>query len=469
MSISTRSSKEKELFFSDPTRLERSIRKEKCTALFDTNSSSLIDTCEGATIDTSTRASFDTIPRADNMVAALVLIRDRNGGLHDPEGHLCNAACQKINGHGDEPSVATEDAKVVNYFNEAVFQNYDQMMESMMEQELENQQKRIADFDLKLDFIEKELNGKIKIMAAHVKMLTTQIFQVPKDISFEDVYHKYRLGNFFRERRETDKDTELLFNKPGFPNALCETGSTVSIMAKDTTEMLGFMVEPSQDSFTFVNNSRANSSDMIRNVKVEIGECTVPVDFYVLQIKSCWKSSLLFGRSFMATVGAVCDLKKKKMCLTNVDKSVFYDHVEKNNRDEVCCKGGLQPFTKVRIQCDPELRGKGKASERSLINSNVPSGVLQKMPTAFNQGQSATNSQADPKVDIPASTDDWPTLVETTSDEHRKTLITYGRFSLRFGEMINSPSEIDWNSVGVKIGYDGIVGNPGNVLFGKER
>ncbi|KAF2532179.1 hypothetical protein F2Q70_00029630 [Brassica cretica] len=113
MSISTRSSKEKELFFSDPTRLERSIRKEKCTALFDTNSSSLIDTCEGATIDTSTRASFDTIPRADNMVAALVLIRDRNGGLHDPEGHLCNAACQKINGHGDEPSVATEDAKVL--------------------------------------------------------------------------------------------------------------------------------------------------------------------------------------------------------------------------------------------------------------------------------------------------------------------------------------------------------------------
>ena len=225
-------------------------------------------------------------------------------------------------------------------------------------------------------------------------------------------------------------------------------------MAKDTTEMLGFKVEPSQDSFTFVNNSRANSSGMIRNVKVEIGECTVPVDFYVLQIKSCWKSSLLFGRSFMATVGAVCDLKKKKMCLTNVDKSVFYDHVEKNNRDEfisciemskdpaptadlnretaesasasidtqptvsvdtirtskqtetekiksggrtrkktkkkkvdadflslvpsqchegsfeyrVFCKGGLQPFTKVRVQCDPELRGKGKASARSLIN-----------------------------------------------------------------------------------------------------
>ena len=41
--------------------------------------------------------------------------------------------------------------QVVNYFNEAGFQSYDQMME----QELENQHKRIADFDLKFDFIEK--------------------------------------------------------------------------------------------------------------------------------------------------------------------------------------------------------------------------------------------------------------------------------------------------------------------------
>ena len=134
MSISTRSSKEKELFFSDPTRLERSIRKEKCAALFDTNSSLLIDTCEGATIDTSTRASFDTIPRADNMVAALVLIRDRNGDLHDPEGHLCNAAGQKINGHGDvihEPSVATEDAKVLRQRTIAEWIRHSQLYTNM--------------------------------------------------------------------------------------------------------------------------------------------------------------------------------------------------------------------------------------------------------------------------------------------------------------------------------------------------
>ncbi|KAF3521044.1 hypothetical protein DY000_02060845 [Brassica cretica] len=41
----------------------------------------------------------------------------------------------------------------------------------------------------------------------------TEVKRVPKDMTFEDAYHKYRLGNFFRESRETDKDIELLFNK----------------------------------------------------------------------------------------------------------------------------------------------------------------------------------------------------------------------------------------------------------------
>ena len=111
-----------------------------------------------------------------------------------------------------------------------------------------------------------------------------RVKRVPKDMSFEDAYYKYRPGNFFRESRETDKDIEMLFNKvrrkpkstlkkeqdPGkflipccihdhtLPNALCDTGSAVSIMAIDTADLLGLKKEPSQDSFTFVDNSKAN-------------------------------------------------------------------------------------------------------------------------------------------------------------------------------------------------------------------
>ena len=119
MHISTRSSKEELLFFSDPARLECSIRKENrassidttSTTSIDTTSTTSIDTCDKATIDSSTRTSIDTNPRAD-MVATLVLQRDENGDLHDPGGHLCNAVGQKIDGQGTailEPSSATED------------------------------------------------------------------------------------------------------------------------------------------------------------------------------------------------------------------------------------------------------------------------------------------------------------------------------------------------------------------------
>ena len=30
------------------------------------------------------------------MVASLVLVGDENGDMHDPEGHLCNAAGHRI-------------------------------------------------------------------------------------------------------------------------------------------------------------------------------------------------------------------------------------------------------------------------------------------------------------------------------------------------------------------------------------
>ncbi|KAF3484482.1 hypothetical protein F2Q69_00052640 [Brassica cretica] len=122
MPISTRSNKEELHFFSDPTRLERSIREEKHTSSIDTTSptsidtpsTTSIDTCDRATIDNSTRTSIDTNPRAD-MVATLVLQRDENEDMHDPEGHMCNAAGQKIYGQGTailEPYAATQDAEV---------------------------------------------------------------------------------------------------------------------------------------------------------------------------------------------------------------------------------------------------------------------------------------------------------------------------------------------------------------------
>ncbi|KAF3485794.1 hypothetical protein F2Q69_00052982 [Brassica cretica] len=88
------------------------------------------------------------------MVATLVLQRDENGDLHDPEGHLCNAAGQKIDGQGIEilePSAATEDKVPLQRSladltrpNKDEDHGYIEKMESMIEKTAEAVKKQEA-------------------------------------------------------------------------------------------------------------------------------------------------------------------------------------------------------------------------------------------------------------------------------------------------------------------------------------
>ncbi|KAF3582782.1 hypothetical protein DY000_02033223 [Brassica cretica] len=105
MPSSTRSNKEHTLLFSDPTLLERTIRKSKRNASIDNITCSSNDTrlppstetilpstahTHSTSINIPPRTSIDTEPR--DMVATLVLIHDTTGNLHDQDGHLRNAA-----------------------------------------------------------------------------------------------------------------------------------------------------------------------------------------------------------------------------------------------------------------------------------------------------------------------------------------------------------------------------------------
>ena len=57
----------------------------------------------------------------------------------------------------------------------------------------------------------------------------------------------------------------------------------------------------------------------MRDLEVQIGNALVPVDFHVLDIKLNWNSSLLLGRAFLSTVGAICNLQSNQLCLTLID------------------------------------------------------------------------------------------------------------------------------------------------------
>ncbi|KAF3530050.1 hypothetical protein DY000_02041745 [Brassica cretica] len=112
-----------------------------------------------------------------------------------------------------------------------------------------------------------------------------------------------------------------------FPCAMCDTGSSVSILPKVMAYHLGLKIEPSEDSFTFVDHSTRNLGGIIRDLEVQIGNALVPVDFHVLENKQNKNHFLLLGRAFMATVGAVCNMHTNQLCLTLINPDVYYDPV----------------------------------------------------------------------------------------------------------------------------------------------
>ncbi|KAF3564911.1 hypothetical protein DY000_02015614 [Brassica cretica] len=96
---------------------------------------------------------------------------------------------------------------------------------------------------------------------------------------------------------------------------------------RNAADHLGLQVEPSQELFTFVDCSQKNSGGIVRDLEVQIGNALVPVDFHVLDIKLNWNSSLLLGRAFLSTVGAVCNLQTNQLCLTLIDPNTHYDPI----------------------------------------------------------------------------------------------------------------------------------------------
>ncbi|KAF3575230.1 hypothetical protein F2Q69_00058979 [Brassica cretica] len=69
----------------------------------------------------------------------------------------------------------------------------------------------------------------------------------------------------------------------------------------------------------YVAMTEMSSGGILRDLEVQIGNALVPVDFHVLDIKLNWNSSLLLGRDFLSTVGAVCNLQTNQLCLTLTD------------------------------------------------------------------------------------------------------------------------------------------------------
>ena len=130
--------------------------------------------------------------------------------------------------------------------------------------------------NLKREANDKEMDG-----------FTKRVLRIPIEKPSDEAYFTHRLWMFFRETNVIEEDIRRMFHQvrekmkqritlkkksdPGkfaipclvkgieFLHALCDTGASVSILPKVMTDHLGLKVEPSSESFTFVDCSQRNS------------------------------------------------------------------------------------------------------------------------------------------------------------------------------------------------------------------
>uniref|UniRef100_A0A0D3E9N0 MULE transposase N-terminal all-beta domain-containing protein n=1 Tax=Brassica oleracea var. oleracea TaxID=109376 RepID=A0A0D3E9N0_BRAOL len=307
-----RSNKETQLLFSpDPASLECSIRKEARSSSIDNTTCSSIDFCQPPSthtlvpstdtrsplstddthlsstdifhppsIDTTVRTSIDTEPR--DMVATLILM---------PKIDVA-----RLNALRPKPKPSENPPETVKTPSD---DGVDPMEVDRVPtgRTLRRRIEKVAKH-LKRRANEKEMESFQK-----------RVFMIPLDKPFDKAYYTHRLWMFFRETRETEEDIKRMFFE-----AREKMRKRITLKKKS---------DPGQ----FAIPCTRNLGGIVRDLEVQIGNALVPVDFHILDIKMNWNSSLLLGRAFLSTVGAVCNLQTNQLCLTLIDPNAHYDPI----------------------------------------------------------------------------------------------------------------------------------------------
>ncbi|XP_058774527.1 uncharacterized protein LOC131648820 [Vicia villosa] len=96
--------------------------------------------------------------------------------------------------------------------------------------------------------------------------------------------------------------------------ALCDLGASISLMPLSICEKLNMGdLRPTKMSVQLADRSVKYPVGVLENVPVRIGQFYIPTNFIVMDIKEDVNTPIILGRPFLATVGAIIDVKKGKL------------------------------------------------------------------------------------------------------------------------------------------------------------
>ncbi|WZZ60388.1 uncharacterized protein LOC106350296 [Brassica napus] len=111
-----------------------------------------------------------------------------------------------------------------------------------------------------------------------------------------------------------------------FHRSLCDLGSSVNLMPHSVAISLGYdKFKPTKITLVLADRSVRLPEGVLDDVPIRINDCHVPTDFVVLKYRNEPKDPLILGRPFLATAGAIIDVKEGRISLNIGNIPMTYD------------------------------------------------------------------------------------------------------------------------------------------------
>ncbi|KAJ8767498.1 hypothetical protein K2173_017542 [Erythroxylum novogranatense] len=107
---------------------------------------------------------------------------------------------------------------------------------------------------------------------------------------------------------------------------LCDLGESVSLLPLSICQKLDIEeLKPTTISLQLADRSIKYPQDILENIPLKVGNFFIPVDFVVLEMEEDTNIPILLGRPFLATAGAIIDVKNGRMTLKFGEEKVEFN------------------------------------------------------------------------------------------------------------------------------------------------
>ncbi|KAJ9178565.1 hypothetical protein P3X46_010441 [Hevea brasiliensis] len=108
--------------------------------------------------------------------------------------------------------------------------------------------------------------------------------------------------------------------------ALCNLGASVSLMPLSIYEKLNMGdLKPTHISLQLADRSIKYPEEILENVPLKVGKFYIPVDFVILDMEEDSNIPIILGRPFLATAGALIDVKGEKLTLRVGEEQLVFN------------------------------------------------------------------------------------------------------------------------------------------------